>query len=286
MAASSIDGAVRASVAAGADIDYMALLDNFCWCSSNDPVRLGQLKKAVKACYDYAVTYETPFISGKDSMFNDFKGFDENGDPITISVPPTLLISSIAVMEDVTKAVSIDFKFDGDLIYLLGDTYDECAGSEYFAYLGEKDKKEYTNNAVPGVDGVKNRKLYEAFGKCTKQELIASAISVGRGGIAIAVLRSAMAGKLGVDISLGAVSKSTSADDLALFSESQGRILVSIASRHRKDFEKNMKGNSFVLIGKVTKNPKVKISGRKGKKIVDLDVSRAAESYKSTFRNY
>ncbi|OGG02364.1 phosphoribosylformylglycinamidine synthase, partial [Candidatus Gottesmanbacteria bacterium RBG_16_37_8] len=92
MAASAIDTAVRSAIVAGADPDHLALLDNFCWCSSYDPKRLGQLKRAVKACYDYAVLYGTPFISGKDSMFNDFDGFDKNGRPVKISIPPTLLI--------------------------------------------------------------------------------------------------------------------------------------------------------------------------------------------------
>src|SRR6185369_6733818 len=107
MAAASLDTAVRNAVAAGANPDYLALLDNFCWCSSNEPERLGQLKHAAKACYDYAVIYGTPYISGKDSMFNDFKGFDKDGNEIKISIPPTLLISSFGVIDDITKVVSL-----------------------------------------------------------------------------------------------------------------------------------------------------------------------------------
>src|SRR6185369_15331012 len=110
MAAASLDTAVRNAVAAGADVDYLALLDNFCWCSSNEPESLWQLKQAVKGCYDYAVSYGTPFISGKDSMFNDFSGFDEKGKPLKISIPPTLLISTIGVIKDVSKVVSEDVK--------------------------------------------------------------------------------------------------------------------------------------------------------------------------------
>jgi len=108
MAACAIDTAVRNAVAVGANLERLALLDNFCWCSSDEPERLGQLKRTAQACYDYAVAYGTPFISGKDSMFNDFEGFDERGEAIKISVPPTLLISSIGVMEDSRKAVSLD----------------------------------------------------------------------------------------------------------------------------------------------------------------------------------
>src|SRR3989344_5547184 len=140
MAAAAIDTAVRNAVAAGAPLAHLALLDNFCWCSSNDPRRLGQLLEAVKACYDYAVGYGTPFISGKDSMFNDFKGYDEKSKPIVISIPPTLLISAIGVMENYVKTVSPEFKKSGDVIYLLGETKDELGGGEYYRMLG------YTGN--------------------------------------------------------------------------------------------------------------------------------------------
>ena len=111
MAGASIDTAIRNVVAAGADPDAIALLDNFCWCSSRDPQRLYQLKKAAQACYDFAKVYQTPFISGKDSMFNDFKGYDKKGNPVKISIPPTLLISSIGIIHDVLKTISIDVKF-------------------------------------------------------------------------------------------------------------------------------------------------------------------------------
>ncbi len=286
MAASSIDNAIRSSVAAGGDIENMAILDNFCWCSSNNPERLGQLKKAVKACYDYSIAYNTPFISGKDSMFNDFKGFDENSNPITISIPPTLLISAIGVINDVEKVISLDFKFAGDLVYLLGKTSEELGGSEYFAYLSEKNEKEYFGNSVPTVDSTKNKKLYKAFKICADKEIIASAISLGRGGLGVALSKSSTGGKLGVEISLKKISENISSDDFTLFSESQGRILVSINPKNKQVFEKIMKGNAFFLIGKVSNNSKIKIVGQRGRAIVDIPVADALVAYKSTFKNY
>ena len=120
MATSAIDTAVRNAISVGASLEQIALLDNFCWCSSNEPERLGQLKRAVMASHNIAVAYGTPFISGKDSMFNDFKGFNENGKPIKISIPPTLLASSIAVINDIKKVVSLDAKIPGDFVYILG----------------------------------------------------------------------------------------------------------------------------------------------------------------------
>ena len=170
MAACAIDTAVRATVAAGASLEKIALLDNFCWCSSNDPERLGQLKRASKACFNVAVSYETPFISGKDSMFNDFKGFDENENPVNISIPPTLLISTLSVADDATKTVSLDSKFAGDLVYVLGQNHDELGGSEYFAMRGEMERgRAYIGNKVPQVDTDVNRKLYHALHDANKR---------------------------------------------------------------------------------------------------------------------
>ena len=103
MAAAGIDTAIRGLVALGIPPDRIAILDNFCWCSSDEPERLGQLKLAARGCYDVATAFGTPFISGKDSMYNDFSGFDAHDNPVKISVPPTLLISSIGVHDDVAR---------------------------------------------------------------------------------------------------------------------------------------------------------------------------------------
>jgi len=280
MAACSIDTSIRNAVAAGANPDNLALLDNFCWCSPDDPYRLGQLKKAVKACYDYSIVYGTPFISGKDSMFNDFKGYDDKGNPIKISVPPTLLISSTGVIDDIERTVSIDPKFPGDLVYILGNTYEELGGSEYFAF------HLVIGNHVPQVDAAKNKKTYRLLYKALQKGLIASAISVTRGGVGIALAKMAMAGMLGIDVSLKNVPSSGMRNDFALFSESQGRIIVTVDPKKKKDFESVMKGSIYAQIGKINSNEEFVISDSKGKKIITTDVPRLLTSYKSTFKNY
>ncbi|MFH0773581.1 MAG: AIR synthase-related protein [bacterium] len=279
MAACSIDTAVRNAVATGADINNLALLDNFCWCSPGDPFRLGQLKRAVKACYDYGVSYGTPYISGKDSMFNDFKGFDEKGQSIIISIPPTLLISSIAVIPDITKTVSLDLKCSGDLIYLLGDTYEEMGGSEYYNMLG------FIGNSVPHVDAKKNKKLYKTLYRCIQNNLLASSISVGRGGLGVALAKTAMGGMLGIDVSLQNLTGVIERDEKALFSESQGRILISINPRSKKQFETIMKNISHTLLGVVTDDT-FNIKGLKNNVVIQTDVKDLLKSYKLPFKNY
>lgn len=286
MAACAIDSAIRAAVSGGADVEKLALLDNFCWCSSNEPERLYQLKEAARACYDYSVAFGTPFISGKDSMFNDFKGFDEKRNPVKISVPPTLLISAIGVIPDALNSISIDLKFEEDLIYILGETDDELGASEYFAMLSEREKKDYLGNKVPKVDAVKNRKLYADFYQCVQKGLFASSVTVGRGGLAVALIKAALAGGLGADISLKNLPGKVTRDDFALFSESQGRILVSVSSDNRKAFEKMMAKNPIALMGKVTEKKAISIKNKSGKVIVNLDINSALKSYRSTFNGY
>jgi len=286
MAASSIDTAIRNAVAAGADPNYLAILDNFCWCSADDPERLGALKRAAQACYDYAVSYGTPFISGKDSMFNDFNGYDEKGKPISISIPPTLLISSIGVIKDINKVVSLDLKKANDLIYILGETKDELGASEYFAMQGEKVGKKYIGNKVPKVDAKKNKKLYDLFFKAVQSDLISSSISIGRGGIAVALAKTTIGGKLGIQVDLKHIPGNVSRDDYILYSESQGRILVSIDPKNKNKFENNFKNVTYGLVGKVTKNQVFEVIGLENKKIINLKVDEIEKAYKSTFKDY
>lgn len=280
MAASAIDTAIRNAVCAGANLDHLALMDNFCWCSSDEPERLGQLKKAVIACYDYSTAFETPFISGKDSMFNDFKGYDENDKPLLISVPPTLLVSSIGVMDNATKAMSLDAKMPGDLIYILGKTKNELGGSEYAKMNRAKDGK------VPEVEAEKAIKSYRALAKAIDERLVASAISATKGGLGVALAKTLIAGQLGAEIDLSKVPKEgVGRDDILLFSESQSRIIVTVAPKNKEKFEKQMTGTDFATIGEVKDTDKIVIKGLSGQKIKEK-IADLEKSYKETLKDY
>lgn len=282
MAACSIDTAVRNAVSVGADPDHLALLDNFCWCSSNEPERLYELKEAARACYDYACAFGTPYISGKDSMFNDFKGFTNDG-PIKISIPPTLLVSSIGVIKDVTKAVTLDAKKEGDSVYLLGETKDELGASEYYAHLQEQLGKRYTGVNVPKVNARVNKVLYQRLHKAIQGNLIASSYSLSRGGLADALVKTAIGGQLGINVDLGSISSKLPADTI-LFSESQGRVLATIDPNNKTKFEKIF-GKSAQRIGVVSSESKLSIT-RKKRELVNIAVSRLTESYRSRFKNF
>jgi len=287
MAAAAIDTAIRNAVAAGAVLEHLAILDNFCWCSSDHPERLGQLKEALRASYETAVAFGTPFISGKDSMFNDFKGYDQEGNKVTISIPPTLLISAVGVMPNALKAVSLEAKLAGDLVYVLGETDDELGASEYFAMVGEQERGgRYIGNAVPKVDADKNKKLYQTLSQAIEEEIIASAQSVHRGGLAIALAKTSMGGKLGLDISLENLPGRVTRDDFALYSESQGRVVVTIAPQNRARFEELMQGKAFAQLGEITDKELFMIRGRKRNLVVETAVENLLQSYRARFERY
>ncbi len=273
MAAASLDQAVRNAVAAGANINHLALLDNFCWCSSDEPERLDQLKRAAEAIYDLATRYGTPFISGKDSMFNDFKGFDKSGNEVKISVPPTLLVSSIGVIDNIDQAISITPKAAGDTLYLLGETEDECGASEYYDHLG------HLGQNVPIVHGKRNLMLYKIYSRAAQQKLITSAISVGYGGLGVALAKKAIAGQIGLDIDLSFIKLRA---DKALFSESAGRIVVSIAPQNVKKFEKTFKKfDHLYKIGHVAYSDTLNINN-----MVKANIKTLTQNYKAPLKDY
>ncbi|MCB1721262.1 MAG: phosphoribosylformylglycinamidine synthase, partial [Alphaproteobacteria bacterium] len=275
MAAAGLDLAVRNAIAAGVDLNQLALLDNFCWCSSDEPERLGQLKRAVETIYEMAVKYETPFISGKDSMFNDFKGFDADGNAIKISAPPTLLVSSIGVIPDVERSIDLAPKAVGDLVYLLGATKDECGAGEYYDHLG------HLGNNVPETDSHQNLRLYKLYGRAARDRLIASAYALNYGGLGVALAKKAIASQMGMDIDLSAIDSELRSDKL-LYSESTGRILVTVAPQDKDAFEKNFKTyEHYTMIGHIAYGNKLNI-----KNILEIDIKILDKAYKQPLKDY
>jgi len=274
MAACSMDMAVRAAVTAGADINHLALLDNFCWCSSDEPERLGQLKRAAEAIYEVAVHYGAPFISGKDSMFNDFKGFDGDGDSVKISAPPTLLVSSIGVIPHVDQSISLAPKAVGDVVYLLGETKDELGGGEYY------DEHGHLGANVPQVNIGRNLVLYKRYSRAARNHLITSGLALSYGGLGVGLAKKAIAGKMGLDIDLSGLGDLDT--ERLLYSESAGRILVTVAPQNVKAFEKTFKGFDHIYkIGHIAYSNKLNINN-----ILEIKVNKLNEIYKATLRDY
>ena len=270
MAACAIDEAVRNAVAVGGSLERMAGLDNFCWC---DPVqsektpdgeyKLAQLVRANMALYDITTAYGVPCISGKDSMKNDYQIGDTK-----ISIPPTLLFSTIGVIQDVRQAVTMEAKQADDLVYVLGRTGPELGGSEWYALRG------FIGNDVPKVNAVRAKKRYAALTRAIAAGLVASCHDCSDGGLAVALAEVAFAGTLGLSVDLARVpARGIRRNDELLFSESQSRFVVTVSPRSAAAFERIMKGSEFARVGRVTPEKTLKIRGLKGNTVVAEDIA-------------
>jgi len=303
MVANAIDEGIRNAVCVGADIEYMAGLDNFCWCdpieSEKNPdgrYKLAQLVRANQALYTFTKAYGVPCISGKDSMKNDYlmslglNPDEENpygvgiilpDGSLKISVPPTLLFSVVAKIPNCSLAKTMDVKNPGDLVYILGFTKDELAGSEYFSLLKIKGGK------VPKPDPNLNKKIYLKLRDAIYEGLIESAHDLSDGGLGVALAEKAFSGGYGITVDLSAVPyKGDLRDDFIIFSESAGRILVTVKKEKRRDFEEMMKGVIFALIGEVTNEPILRIKGINGKILIEENIKELKKAWKEPFSNW
>jgi phosphoribosylformylglycinamidine synthase subunit PurSL len=277
MTASVIDEAVRRVIAVGGSLDRIAILDNFCW---PDPVesektpdgayKMAQLVRANKALYDYTVFYKTPAVSGKDSCKNDSTRGGKK-----ISIPPTLLISSIGQIDDVKKAVTMPFKDAGDIIVVVGETKEELGASAYYRKLAEEQGTPLNyGGTVPKVDGETALKIYAAMNKATDAELLKSATTPTKGGLAVSLALATIGGQLGADVDLSGV-----ADDAAtaLFSESNSRFIVTVAPENVAALEALFAGLPVAKIGTVTADKKLSI-----RSAVDVSLEALTRPFKST----
>jgi phosphoribosylformylglycinamidine synthase len=266
MAASVIDEAIRNNVAVGGR--RIALLDNFSWGNPERPERLGSLVRACEACYDFAIAYKTPFISGKDSLYNE--------SPLG-PVTPTLLVTALGIVPDVRSAVSMDLKSPGDSIYIAGETFNELGGSEYYRLKG------FLGKTVPEVRKNQAKKVYRALTKAIDLGLVKACHDLSEGGLAVAAAEMAFAGGHGVEMNLVDVpARNSDRNDFILFSESNSRFLLEVSQKARKDFEALMKGTVFSQIGRVTKTASLCVRGPSGKTVIDASLDDLFRSWKGT----
>jgi len=273
MAGSVIDEALRQVIAVGGNLKKIALLDNFCWGNTDKPDRLGDLVRASFGCYDIAKGYGVPFISGKDSLNNEYSVHGKS-----ISIPPTLLISAMCVMDDVTKAVTMDFKDKGDLIYVVGTTYDEMGGSHYNMINGA------IGNVVPKVDTKYGTKVFNGLSKAIESGIVKACHDSSEGGIGVALAEMAFAGGFGAETFLTEAPHKVKTNDVILFSESNTRFIVEIKKKDKKRFESTMKGIPIGLIGCTSDKKNLKIHGLDSKKIVDVDIDILKEAWQRPLR--
>lgn len=256
MAASAIDEAVRNCVAVGADPDQIAILDNFCWGNTERPETLGSLVRAALACKDVALAFGTPFVSGKDSLNNEFSYMDDKGEKQTVAIPSSLLISALGQLADFRKAVTMDLKRPGNLLYLVGKTKDELGGSHYSLV------NKLIGGEAPRVDLDQAPAVFRAVHQAIEAKLVRACHDLSEGGLAVAAAEMSLGGHLGAALDIRELQELSGLQDpaTALFSESNTRFLLEVTPGNREDFEKIFAGLPLVQLGLVTESDTLAIT--------------------------
>lgn len=246
MAMLAVDEAVRNAVACGADPDRISLLDNFCWGDPTRPETMGDLVQAAQACYDAALRYRTPFISGKDSFNNEYVGSDGQ----RRAIPPTLLISALGWMPDWRQALTMDLKTAGSALYLVGEFEPVFGGSHFNLVYPQASVVEGVPRCSPN-----NPQVYRTLYRAITRGLVSACHDLSEGGLAVAAAEMAIAGRLGIRLDLGDKPEAPR----ALFGETGGCLLVEVPSVKRPAFEELMGAVPCRKIGMVTDEPALQV---------------------------
>jgi phosphoribosylformylglycinamidine synthase len=249
-AAAGIEEALRNLACVGAPLERVAILDNFSWAKCTDPAVFGALVRACQACYELAKYYGTPFISGKDSLSNEFTWQGR-----TIRIPHTLLITAITVMPDVARALTMDAKRAGEAVVVVGRTSDELGGSEWHALNG------VAGGQVPRLDRALSKPVLQAVAACTQAGLVTAAHDCSEGGLGTALAEMAFSGGLGMDIDLESLPRAPGLDrlDTILFSESLSRIVLTIPQESLGACERRLAAVPHAVVGSVVAEPQLSI---------------------------
>ena len=275
MALAGIDEAIRNLICVGGRADRIALLDNFCWGDCTKPETLGPLVRAAQACYDGAMAFEAPFISGKDSLNNEFACEDGT----QISIPSTLLISAISIVDDINACVTMDAKRASNVLFIVGVTKNELGGSHYYKIAGHRGAH------VPRLDLGTAPKIAQRISAAIAEGLVVSCHDCSEGGLAVALAEMAFAGGLGIDADLRGLPKSKDCHrtDAQLFSESNSRYIVEVEPKNFDAFAMRMLNLPFGQIGKVTEDKTLIIRAENGEAVVEADIDSLKKAWQQPF---
>ncbi len=287
MATAVIDEALRNVVAVGGDPHRTAILDNFSWGSSTAPEPLGELVRASKGCYDAAVRFGTPFVSGKDSLNNEYRAGGK-----LVRIPSTLLISAMSVVDDVDKLITMDAKIPGDLLFVVGLTKPHIGGSVLLDLFGE------LGVSVPIVDLEEAARTFDLLHKAIQDGIVTSCHDLSDGGLGAALAEMCFAGGLGCEVELADVPTWPMiidpnekdvfgfGDDNAaiLYSETPSRFLVEVDPSKRDRFFEAMGEIDVAVIGELTSDERVVVLGKNREDYIDESIADLKEAWQKPLR--
>ena len=285
MAWAAVDEAMRNVVAVGGDPDQVSLLDNFAWGNPNLPDRLGSLVRCARGCYDAAVAFEAPFVSGKDSLNNEYTGADGQKH----AIPGTLVVSALSIVPDVGRTVTMDLKEAGHLVVAIGLTRGEMGGSSLW--------RNYPHpHPLPKGEGVGVRfwpplplgdceawgegsralTLYRALHCAISAGLVQACHDCSEGGLAVAAAEMALAGGLGMELRLADVPQVGELDDTAIaFCESLGRFLVEVRPADAAALLECLDGFAAAPVGRVRADDRILFVGLDGRLVIETSIDAA-----------
>lgn len=287
MALNAVDEALRNLTAVGGDVTRASVLDNFCWGNPNDPEQLGMLVRAVKGCYDASVGFKVPFISGKDSLNNEYRA-----DGRRMPVIPTLVVSAMGVIDDASQTVDMSLKTPGNLLYLVGTTRNELAGSHYTEVVDPASFTRFVpQTAVPQVHIEHAFTTMKALGEAIRQGLVRACHDLSEGGLAVAASEMALASLLGAKLDVSQVARTDAAlnevhpharNIVRLFSESPSRFIVEVTPEQLSTFEQHMRASGvedLTYLGTVTNTPSFIIQDG-DEELINVSVEELQEAWK------
>ncbi len=276
MAISAVDEAIRNCLAVGADPQKIAILDNFCWGNTDRPETLGALVRSALGCQQAALEFCTPFVSGKDSLHNEFT-YEKDGETQVVSIPYSLLISALGQIDEIEHCVTMDLKAAGNRVAIVGTTRNELGGSHFNLV------ENLSGGDVPIVDFAEARKIFAAIYAAHNHQLIRSCHDLSEGGLAVAAAEMAFAGELGLNLSLGNIPHTSDIEDIALlFAESNSRFLIEVTTENVDQIESLFKEVPFAWLGEVTNSSEVSIRNASGDVVIQQEIADLKSAWQKT----
>lgn len=272
MGQACVDECVRQLVLVGADPDRIGILDNFCVGNPNDPRELGALVETTRGMAEAAVAFAAPFISGKDSFYNYFE--TEDG---TVSIPTTLLVSGIGVVDDVARVAGSSLRRTGSVLMLVGQLDATMGGSVLARRRGIADAE------VPATDAAAHFTRYRAYAAARDAGLVLSAHDVGEGGLAVTLAEMAFSGVAGVEVAL---PEGAAPDGVLLFNEGTGRLVIEVAADKVAEVNDLLAGQLVMELGRTTEAHRRLVIQRGSSTLVDEPVNQLKEAWTRGLKPY
>lgn len=256
----AVTEAARNLVCSGAK--PVALTDGLNFGNPEKPHRFWQFREAVLGIGEAARELGTPVISGNVSFYNETD---------TQAIYPTPIIGMVGVLEDSDKVLTLDFKEQGDGVFLLGKEGSEIGGSEYLSRIHQLE-----TGRVPMINFGMEKKLQETILLCNDKRLLQSASDLSEGGLLIALAKGMITGSLGARIDVTTELRR----DFFLFSESQSRFLVTVSKESEAEFKKVLAAARipFTRLGWVMKDEF--LLNMNGETLIKEDVKKLASIWR------